>query len=195
MNNSLESDRELARRALEGDEASWRRIFESSCGRLFTFLCFQTGDRDEAKDLLQETYLQAFRKLHCWRGDAPLEAWLRAIAVRKAIDWKRGILRRIRRTVRMTETTAVVPPDIAHVRFASEDAALDQALATLSARQRAALVLREWEERSFAEIAALLGCNESTARVHHTRARERMRVVLSDSRLAVGSGDWEGQRT
>ena len=73
----LQYDLDLARRAASGDEPAWKRIFEETCDRLFSLLCFQTGDREEAKDLLQETYLQAYRKLDHYRGDAPLDAWFR----------------------------------------------------------------------------------------------------------------------
>lgn len=195
MTHDLESERQLAWDAQQGDEGAWRRIYDSTCDRLFALLCFQVGDREEAKDLLQETYVQAFRKLSSYRGDAPLEVWLRAIALHKAVDWKRVVLRRMKRTVGLHESTASVPPQVDGVRFESEDAALRRGLSALSERQRAALILREWEERSFREIAQLLGCNESTARVHHTRARERLRLALSAESIPLGSRDWEGQRT
>ncbi len=195
MPHDLQSDRNLTERARQGDEASWRAIYESTCDRLFAFLCFQIGDRDEARDVLQETYLQAFRRLATYRGEAPLEIWLRAIAFGRSIDWKRVMLRRLKRAARLTESSALVDPDIQHVQFDSEHVALYRALGELSSRQRAALLLREWEGHSFQEIGALLGCNESTARVHHARARERMRAALRGETHAVTRRDWEGQGT
>ena len=195
MTKDLEADRELARKAAGGDEASWKRIFDESGPQLFSLLCFQVGDRDEAKDLLQETFLQAYRKLEGYRGEAPLEVWLRAIALRKACDWRRGMWRKIQRTVPLVEATLTVDPPRDDRHSDQERAALRRALNRLSSRQRAALLLREFEARSFAEIALTLGCNESTARVHHTRARQRLRGLLRDDFEAVGSGDWEGQRT
>src|SRR6185436_10537077 len=119
--------------------------------------------------------------------------WLRSIALGRSIDWKRVMLRRLKRTARLDESTALVEPDIQGVRFESEHAALHRALARLSHHQRAALLLREWEGRSFHEIAELLGCAESTARVHHTRARERMREALSGRTGPQVERDWEGQ--
>ena len=86
-----QSDVELARRAASGEDSSWQRIYDETSDRLFSFLCYQVGDDDEALDLLQETYLQAFRRLDGYRGEAPLAAWLRVIALRKAIDWKRSV--------------------------------------------------------------------------------------------------------
>jgi RNA polymerase sigma-70 factor (ECF subfamily) len=195
MASDLESDRNLTERARRGDPAAWRAIYDSTCDRLFAFLCYQIGDRDEARDILQETYLQAFRRLDTYRGEAPLEVWLRSIALGRSIDWKRVILHRIKRTVRLEESSALVEPDIQGVRFDSEDSALHRALGQLSHHQRAALLLREWEGRSFREIAELLGCAESTTRVHHARAREHMRAALSGTERPSVERDWEGQQT
>ena len=195
MSSDLQSDRNLSERARQGDPAAWRAIYDSTCDRLFAFLCYQIGDRDEARDILQETYLQAFRRLDSYRGEAPLEVWLRSIALGRSIDWKRVILRRLKRTTKLDESSALVEPDIQGVRFDSEDTALQRALGKLSRHQRAALLLREWEGRSFHEIAELLGCAESTARVHHARAREHMRAALRGTIRPVAEGDWEGQET
>jgi RNA polymerase sigma-70 factor (ECF subfamily) len=195
MPRDLQSDRNLWERARQGDPAAWRAIVESTCDRLFAFLCFQIGDREEARDVLQETYLQAFRRLETYRAEAPLEVWLRAIALGRARDWKRVILRRLKRTTALTESSALVDPDLQNVRFEAEHEALRRALDALTHHQRAALLLREWEGRSFGEIAELLGCRESTARVHHTRARERMRAALCGRLHLASRGDWEGQAT
>jgi len=195
MPNDLQSDRTLSQRARAGDAAAWRTIYDATCDRLFAFLCYQIGNRDEARDILQETYLQAFRRLETYRGEAPLEVWLRAIALGRSKDWKRVILRRLKRTTRLEETSIAVEPDVRDVHFDSERRALRDALARLSRQQRAALLLREWEGRSFQEIATLLGCAENTARVHHTRARQRMRAELErDVRLGAPHA-WEGQET
>ena len=195
MPSDLQSDRDLTERARRGDSGAWRAIYDSTCDRLFAFLCYQIGDRDEARDILQETYLQAFRRLDTYRGEAPLGVWLRAIALGRSIDWKRVVLRRLKRTTSLDESSARVEPDIQGVRFGSEDDALHRALGKLSRQQRAALLLREWEGLSFHEIAKLLGCAESTARVHHVRAREHMRATLRSGERPLVERDWEGQET
>ncbi len=194
----LQTDRELARKAATGDSPSWRQIFESTSDRLFSLLVFQTGDREEARDLLQMTYVAAFRHMATFRGDAPLEVWLRRIALRKAIDWKRSWLRRVRRTIPLSDAHERMedvsnPPPGEDVRFESEKVALRRALDRLSGKQRAVLLLREWEERSFKEIAAIVGCNESTARVHHTRACRRMRSLLDAGPVPISLEEWEGR--
>jgi RNA polymerase sigma factor (sigma-70 family) len=105
------------------------------------------------------------------------------------------ILRRLKRTTSLTESSARVEPDTQHVQFDSEHRALYEGLGRLSHRQRASLLLREWEGRSFREIADLLGCGEGTARVHHARARARMRQALSGGTCPMARRDWEGQET
>ena len=195
MPRDLHDDHILIEQARQGDPSAWRTLHESTCDRLFAFLCYQIRDRDEARDILQETYLQAFRRLSTFRGDAPFEVWLRAIALGRAIDWKRVILRRIKRTTTLDESNGPVAADHAAVRFESEDRALSRALAKLSHHQRAALLLREWEGRSFNEIGVLLACAEGTARVHHARARERMRAALGNRTGRPTEAEWGGQES
>ncbi len=195
MPSDVQPDRILTERARQGDSSAWRTIYESTCDRLFAFLCYQMGDREEARDILQETYLQAFRKLGQYRGEAPLEVWLRSIALGRSIDWKRVILRRLKRTARLDEAHVRIEPDVESVRFESEDSALHLALSRLSRHQRAALLLREWEGRSFREIADLLGCAESTARVHHARARQHMRADLRATTPPLADCEWEGMKS
>lgn len=189
------ADMELARQAVSGDQKSWRQIYETTCDRLSSILFCLVWNREEAVDLLQETYLQAFRHLERYRGDAPLEVWLRVIAVRKALDWRRTVLRRIKRTVPLTEANAMVGADQRGSGAESISPPLMAALAKLSPSQRAVLILRECEGWSFADVARMFGCKESTARVHHAAARERMRAVLSRGSTNWKADGLEGQRT
>jgi len=189
------ADIDLARQAASGGEQSWRQIYDATCDRLTSILLCLVGDRDEAIDLLQETYLQAFRRIDRYRGDAPLEVWLRVIAIRKALDWRRTVLRRIKRTVRITEAMATVDAKPGPTGRDPASRPLMAALAKLSPSQKTALILRECEGWSFADVARTLGCKESTARVHHAKARERMRRLLSKASAQLETDGLEGQLT
>ncbi|MEZ4649522.1 MAG: RNA polymerase sigma factor [Candidatus Eisenbacteria bacterium] len=190
--SDIQRDRELARRAAGGDEAAWRSIYDSTSGRLFSLLCYQLGDRQEAMDLLQDTYVRAYTRLDGYRGEAPLSAWIRTIAIRLAADWKRSALQKIKRTVGITERTASVEPDVEGIRFSSESRELEAALSRLSTNQRAVLLLHDWEGLSFQEISRELGCKESTVRVHHVRAKQKMRDALGHSSLEAQPTGAEG---
>jgi RNA polymerase sigma-70 factor (ECF subfamily) len=188
-------DLELAKRAADGDESAWRTIYDATCERLFSLLCYQVGNREEALDLMQETYMRAHARLRSYRGEAPLAYWIRRIALSRAFDWKRSALMKLGRTVTIRETTRTIPPEVQHVRFASEEARLQKALSSLTRNQRAVLLLHEWEEHTFQEIAELLHCKPGTVRVHHARAKERMRRALSGHEIANAPAEGlEGQK-
>jgi RNA polymerase sigma-70 factor (ECF subfamily) len=185
----------LAQRAKAGDETAWRILYQRTRQRLFALLAYQTGDREEALDLLQEVYLHAFRSLGHYRGDGSLDAWLAVMAIRRARDWKRRLVRRKKHAAddaeigRTMEAAAPHGPDPDALPLRG---VLEQALAQLHERPRAAFLLREVEELSFREVAAALGVNEATARVHHLRARRALQELLKDEPRArgfTGAGD------
>lgn len=188
-------DGELAHRAAAGDERAWRAIYDITCQPLFNFLCWQLNDREAARDALQETYLAAYRQLGGYRGEGSLLGWLRTIALRKGLDGKRALWRRLRLRERLAgEPAAPVLPREEIVLDAGR-AALWRAIGELSPQQRAALLLHEMEELPLAEVAATLGCAEATTRVHLHRARERMkRLLRTDEPLSAVEG-MGGQQT
>jgi RNA polymerase sigma factor (sigma-70 family) len=174
--NSPHPDLALARRAAERDESAWRDIYDATRERLFALLCYHTGRREEALELLQETYLHAIKDIHRYRGDGPLGAWLAIIAIRRARDWKRKIMRWRSQQATLAEDP---PTQVAEAPDHSLRRRLDGALSQLKGNQRAAFLLREMHGMSFREVGGALGCNEATARVHFHRARQAMQEVLS----------------
>jgi RNA polymerase sigma-70 factor (ECF subfamily) len=193
------ADLEAAQNAASGDERAWREIVDHSCHRLFALLLYQVGDREEALDLLQETYVLAFRHMRSYRGEAPIEVWLRGIAIRLALGWKRRWLRRLKMTVPLDPARehALAAPErpSGELQFQTERRAWENALASLSEAQRAAFLLREWEGWSYPEIARGLRCREATVRVHVGRARARLRRALGRGPLSEWIGLNEGRRS
>lgn len=177
-------DRELAHAAAGGDRMAWRRIYDDTCQPLFNFLCYQTGDRDTARDLLQETYATACIRLGDYRGDGSLLGWLRAVALRKCLDWRRRAAARLRKLAAYARESVGAAPAPGYAGLGD---GIQTALDRLSPRQRAALLLRELEDQTFAHIAASLGCSEATVRVHHHRARAALRrSLVGEKELALG---------
>jgi len=172
----------LARRAAARDAAAWRVIYERTHERLFALLAYHVGNRDEALELTQEVYLHALSGLAHYRGDGPLEAWFAIVAIRRARDWKRKIFRKRRHAAddeelsRDLDASAPAGPDERAIPLRR---LLDAAMAKLPERQRAAFLLREVEDLSFRDVAAALGVNEATARVHHLRARRALQDQLA----------------
>jgi RNA polymerase sigma factor (sigma-70 family) len=180
-------DTDLAGRAAAGEEEAWREIYDRTRDRLFALLSYHVGDRDEALDVLQETFVSAIGNIERFSGEGSLEGWLAVIALRRAADWKRRFVPRLRRTRPLEDAHLVDAGEPPEVRLSGESLRLREALAKLSSRQRTALLLRELEGLSFAEIGRALGCNEATARVHHMRARERMQALLTPGISPTGT--------
>lgn len=177
--NEPHPDLDLARRAAAGENAAWREIYDATRGRIFALLVWHLGDRDEALDVLQDTYVAAVRGIGAYRGGGTLESWIAGIALRRARDWKRRFLKRRKQTDPIEDHPSLgedLPqPDPLERRR------LREALTGLPERQRKALLLHEWMGYSFREIAGVLGTSEATARVHCFRAREAVRARLTDS--------------
>jgi RNA polymerase sigma-70 factor (ECF subfamily) len=179
---------ELARAATAGDEKAWRRIYDETNQQLFNFLCYQTGDRDAARDLMQDTYVTALGRLDTYRGQGTLLSWLRAVGMRKCLDWRRRVSLRIRKLAAFARENTSFASSGAEEAFPGLGDGFQAALDRLSPRQRAALLLRELEDLPFAEIAATLGCGEPTARVHYHRACRNMRKWLKEGDDLVFNG-------
>ena len=189
LEQRLEQDRELARAALDGDDGAWRRIYDETNQPLFNFLCYQTGDRDAALDLLQETYVIALNRLDTFQGTGTLLGWLRSVALRKCLDWRRRVSLRLRRLGDFARESSSDTLSTTQEPFPGMGDGFQDALGRLSPKQRAALLLRELEDLPFAEVAEAIGCSEATARVHHHRACANMRQFFSQGDdLVFGSG-------
>ena len=178
-------DLQLARTAAGGDSTAWRKIYDQTCQPLFNFLCYQTGDRDAARDLMQETYITAWDRLDSFQGRGTLLSWLRAVALRKCLDWRRRVSLRMRKLSAFAREQSSLATPPAQETFPGLSDEFQAALDRLSPRQRAALLLRELEDLSFAEIADQLGCGEATARVHHHRACGKLRQLLDEGNELV----------
>jgi len=82
-------DRSMVKAVLAGEREIYRRLVEKYQGMVFAAISRITGPRPEVEDLAQETFLQAYRSLNCFRGEARFSTWLLRIAINKAIDFQR----------------------------------------------------------------------------------------------------------
>lgn len=145
-------------------------LFDSHRDRLFHLALRLCPDREEARDLVQETFLRAARHPEAVAG----EPWL----VRTLVNLCRDRYRRLAVRSKARERLAreeMSNPEEEHVARATVQAAL----ARLAPRRRAAIVLCEIEGRPVKEVARLLGVAEVTVRWHLSAARRELAKVLS----------------
>src|SRR3972149_3063664 len=138
-----------------------------------------TGNPEDASDLLQDTFLRAFKAFPRLPQDANHRAWLYRIAHRQALNLFRS--RRVRRTEPLDEARALHdsnghPESLEETRRLAR--LLGHVIRALSLRQRSALLLRKYEGLSYADVAAIPGSTEANARAHVYQAMKKIRDGL-----------------
>lgn len=175
-------DEALAALTAAGDQRAFGEIMRRHGGRLRALAHRFAGGGAEADDIVQETFLSFWRTAGRWQpGGPPLGAYLTRIAINRAIDGDRR--RRVRRFFGLAEAVEVADPEPA-----SDDrlegkrtlAAVARDIATLPARQRAAILLAADGERSNAEIGTAMGLSEGAVEQLLVRARRTLRMRLAE---------------
>ena len=156
--------------------------------RLYRLARASLRDDSEAKDALQEAYLNAYRAIGSFRGDAALSTWLSRLVLNEcAVRQRRSARRRdiiplVSADTSRTETERVADvaegPDRAAARTQMR-AILESKLGELPEALRVVFVLRSVEELSVAEAAEALGIPQETVRMRHFRAKGMLREALA----------------
>ncbi|MEW6235091.1 MAG: sigma-70 family RNA polymerase sigma factor [Candidatus Omnitrophota bacterium] len=176
-----DSDDVLIIAAEKGSESAAAQLYARYADKVYRIAYRITLDENLAKDCAQETWIKAFAKIHRYRLGSSFPAWLAAIAVHSAIDLLRQC--RKRRSVECENGEEeygqpVEPAARLRLEECEIHAAVDLALEQLPANQRAAFVMRHYEELPLKTIAETLGCLEGTVKTHIHRAVKAVRSVL-----------------
>lgn len=172
-------DVELLARVVEGDHEAFTQIMRDHEDRVFSVCLRIMGDRDQALDATQETFLTTFRKADQFKGNAALGTWIYRIAVNTCYDLLRKQKRR--KTDPMPEH--LDPTD--HSAEEEVDSAalrpeIRSALATLPEDFRAAVVLSDIEGMGLPEVAEILGIPVGTVKSRVFRGRRLLAKELGN---------------
>jgi RNA polymerase sigma-70 factor (ECF subfamily) len=175
-----ESDGPLVRRVLAGDSQAYALLVDRYKDRLGRYAVRMLGNRADAEDALQDTFVRGYRSLaQCTRPDG-FGAWQFGILVNRC---RTHAARRARRQeVVVTNDAAVGAASVAH--SAEQDAwreAITWALEQLAPDQREAFLLKHVEDLSYDEMEELTGTRAPTLRMRVFRAREELRRLLAES--------------
>jgi RNA polymerase sigma-70 factor (ECF subfamily) len=173
----IEVTQELLGRARRGEEAAQSALYNALAPATFALVQRLVGVRAAAEDLFQETMLSMFVELDSFRGEAPLGAWVRRIAVSKCLMYLRSPWQRARlewygddRDVETDWPVALATPGPL-----AESLDIERALASLSPTARAVVWLFEVEGYSHEEIARTFGRTVSFSKSQLARAHRRLR--------------------
>jgi RNA polymerase sigma-70 factor (ECF subfamily) len=190
METSGEVDKDLVSRAREGDREAFAEIVRAHQRRIYAVAMRMTRRHEVADDIVQDTFVRAYRNLGRFELGRPLRPWLTRIAVNLAINYLNGAAKReqplytedapggpeVARRSRQERLDA--NPERA---LESEELALDldRAVSLLPLEQRTVFLLKVVEEMRYEEIAKLLGISEGTVMSRLSRARGRLKGMLA----------------
>lgn len=166
------TDEELVASATAGDVDSFNELV-SRWERPIFALAFRTlGREEDARDVVQEAFLRAYRGLRAFKGEAKFSSWLYRITLNLCRDW----IRKQRRTPVVAVPEGTDPLEVADRQAAPTESVEDlvarremsravaMAMAELPDEQRTAILLKEYHGLTFQEIAEMLGCPLSTVK-------------------------------
>jgi RNA polymerase sigma-70 factor (ECF subfamily) len=176
---------ELVAAAQDGDRSAFETLVRATYQDAYTLAYRLTGDEEDARDVVQDAYLRAYRGLRRFRGDAQFTTWLYRIVANCATT---SLSKRSRhRHDDLSEETGVADerPESDPVVMAEAGSLRDRvsaALDDLPPRLRAVVVLRDVYDLPHEAIAAELGITEAAAKVRLHRARKKLRDQLFPGR-------------
>jgi len=181
----MRSDEELAEALRRGDEQAFASLYDRYRRPLFVFGVRMLGSAEAARDLVQDTFLGIWERRGALERPRSFRGWLFTVGRNRCLT-----LLRQRRTRARLDTVAHAPPaaeaPVSCLEAEEESRRIRQAVAELPDGQREVLVLREYQELSYREIAEITGASESAVKARLFRARQALAVRLSP---ALAKGD------
>jgi len=179
----LESELELVKRCLRGDDAAWEALLQAHTHKIYN-LCYRfTGRYEDAEDLTQEVFIKVFRTLKTYDADqAKFSTWLNRIARNHLVDHYRRT-RRDRVTSTLDDQMPIADSSSSghpagQVESRERREKLQAGLNNLSPDLREAVVLRDLQDLDYAEIAQILEVPEGTVKSRINRGRLELARVL-----------------
>jgi RNA polymerase sigma-70 factor, ECF subfamily len=172
----METDAAIVRRAIEGDERAMRLLWNQHASHVDAVVRRLASDPDLAEDIAQEVWIQIFRALPSWRGDAKFSTWVHRVAINRTLN-------ALRRTKRLAAMETVIDEDSAFVEQDSERSMLartiEEAARQLSPGARTVFLLHDVEGFTHEEIATELGITPGGSKSQLFKARAKLRKLLA----------------
>src|SRR5215213_2493633 len=178
----MNSAEDLIARARSGDTEAFHLIFDRYSRPVISFIYDMMGDRELSEELMQETFVRAYKNLSTLRGDAKLSTWLFGIAKNVARESRRARVQAARKVEIDDESVRELraeglPPDDSLINKELNSVIRD-ALARLDEDKRLVFTLKIFQQQSYEEIAAVTGFTVAKLKTDLHRARHEMRRLI-----------------
>ncbi|EEF61183.1 RNA polymerase sigma factor [Pedosphaera parvula] len=186
---SSASDEQLVRAAKKGEMAAFEELVARHRDKIYARAFSMMRNEEEAVDLCQEAWVKSWQRLQQFQGDSSFGTWMTRIVINLCLDQLRKRKRQRTESIeemseesggveRQMPTVTINPTE--RLERAELRKRIDQALSQLSHEHRTVLVLHEFEEMEYKEIAKTMGCSIGTVMSRLFYARRKMAVLLAN---------------
>ncbi len=183
-------DSELVNRAQREDLSAYDQLVRRYQERVYATVYHMTSNHDDAHDLVQDTFIKAFRALKSFKGDSSFYTWVYRIAVNKTINFLKQRKNRVQVSLNDVDFNAENDPDLValvsdktprrDLNLLELQEKLNAAMLKLSEHHRMVVTLHDIQGLSHEEIGKIMDCNVGTVRSRLFYARQQLQGYLSD---------------
>jgi len=183
----MDEDLDLINRTLAGERGAFDELVLKYQKPLYSMLYRMVSDHDDASDLLQKTFVRAFKGLGAFERRSSFKTWLYQIAINLAKN-----IYRDRSRVQYVSIDDVVirkdPHTLENLIQKENRLLLQRSLAGLPEKQRMTLMLRVQEGKKFEEIAGIMKCSLGTSKANYHHAVQKLKKLMGGKDLNEGTG-------
>ena len=188
---SAMDQRELIRRAQDGDQQAFAVLYNLHKRRIYSLCLRMVHNVADAEDLMQEAFLQVYRKLHTFRGESAFSTWLHRVAVNVVLmslrkkPWRETPVEELAGPPDSETTPPVLGCEDELLAHSVDRIALERALGCLPPGYRLVFALHDILGYEHQEMAEILGCSAGNCKSQLHKARLKLRKALGHQRGAA----------
>ena len=172
-NEVVDIHKDLVNQCLAGKREAYNKLYQLYCRQMFSVAVRILKDREEAEDILQEAFSDAFKNLRSFRGDASFGSWLKRIVVNKSLN------RVKKKKLELTELGEDYEEEVDESTYPELSVAQIQgAMENLADGFRVVLTLYLFEGYTHKEIAHELSISEGTSKSQYLRAKKKLKELI-----------------
>ena len=179
-NEAIHIHQTLISKCQEGDVRAMGEVYQLYSKAMFAVSQRIVNDFHEAEDILQESFVSAFKNLHSFRNESSFGAWLKRIVINKSLNHVKKKRLELSQLDERVHEQAEENNEIDEIEYTVED--IKSAMKELPDGYRVIFTLYMFEDLSHAEIAQRLGISESTSKSQLHRCKHKLKEIILNSR-------------